>query len=594
MTAQAPGIGDVGASVHTSLATWLRGIGVRQVRLITGLVMFVYIFSHFFNHALGNISYDAMETWLRYHVWFWRIPIVNDTLYLAAIIHFSLGLWALYQRRHFRYSTAEITQLVLGLSIPLWLAGHLGAERLSGALFGWPPFNYASALYTYWVTAPYNIAVQFISLTVAWTHACIGLYFWLRLKSFFDWAAPVLLSVAVLMPALAMIGAHHGGREVAQLAEDSEWRNENLKRVPAGQARLITEISLVYFPVAYGAAIGLVFAGRGLRTFRERRRGMVTISYPNRQVRVPKGMSVLEASLRHKIPHASVCGGRARCSTCRIRVVSDRSKLPQPTGREAFVLESIGVSANPSIRLACQLRPQSDLSVIPILPASMNAELLRKGSRMNIGKERYIVSMFVDMRGSTKLAEARLPFDVVFLINRFLGACSQAALDAGGQPNQFVGDGVLALFGIEVDAKTACHQAIRAATKVATNVDLMNRQLASDLPEPIQYGIGIHGGEVIIGDIGFQDHTVFTALGDPVNVAARLQDMTKALDCKAIISDEVFATAGVAAGSLASKEVTIRGREEPMIVRTIVDPTVLARLVDEESTMVGGGVMSAT
>jgi adenylate cyclase len=594
VTAQAPGIGDVGASVHTSLATWLRGIGVRQVRLITGLVMFVYIFSHFFNHALGNISYDAMETWLRYHVWFWRIPIVNDTLYLAAIIHFSLGLWALYQRRHFRYSTAEITQLVLGLSIPLWLAGHLGAERLSGALFGWPPFNYASALYTYWVTAPYNIAVQFISLTVAWTHACIGLYFWLRLKSFFDWAAPVLLSVAVLMPALAMIGAHHGGREVAQLAEDSEWRNENLKRVPAGQARLITEISLVYFPVAYGAAIGLVFAGRGLRTFRERRRGMVTISYPNRQVRVPKGMSVLEASLRHKIPHASVCGGRARCSTCRIRVVSDRSKLPQPTGREAFVLESIGVSANPSIRLACQLRPQSDLSVIPILPASMNAELLRKGSRMNIGKERYIVSMFVDMRGSTKLAEARLPFDVVFLINRFLGACSQAALDAGGQPNQFVGDGVLALFGIEVDAKTACRQAIRAATKVATNVDLMNLQLASDLPEPIQYGIGIHGGEVIIGDIGFQDHTVFTALGDPVNVAARLQDMTKTLDCKAIISDEVFATAGVAAGSLASKEVTIRGREEPMIVRTIVDPTVLARLVDEESTMVGGGVMSAT
>ena len=163
--------------------------------------MFAYIFSHFFNHALGNISYDLMETWLKYHVWWWRIPIVNDTLYLAAIVHFSLGLWALYQRRHFRYSTAEITQLVLGLSIPLWLASHLGAERVGGALFGWPPFNYASALYTYWVTERYNIAVQFISLTVAWTHACIGLYFWLRLKSFFDWAAPILLSIAILYAA---------------------------------------------------------------------------------------------------------------------------------------------------------------------------------------------------------------------------------------------------------------------------------------------------------------------------------------------------------------------------------------------------------
>jgi hypothetical protein len=210
VTVQAPGIGDVGASGHPSLAAWLHGIGVRQIRLITGLIMFAYIFSHFFNHALGNISYDLMETWLKYHVWWWRIPIVNDTLYLAAIVHFSLGLWALYQRRHFRYSTAEITQLVLGLSIPLWLASHLGAERVGGALFGWPPFNYASALYTYWVTERYNIAVQFISLTVAWTHACIGLYFWLRLKSFFDWAAPILLSIAILMPPLAMIGAHHG------------------------------------------------------------------------------------------------------------------------------------------------------------------------------------------------------------------------------------------------------------------------------------------------------------------------------------------------------------------------------------------------
>jgi len=580
VTVQAPRIGDVGTSAHTTFATWLRGIGVRQVRLATGLVMFTYIFSHFFNHALGNISYDAMETWLKYHVWWWRIPIVNDTLYLAAIVHFSLGLWALYQRRHFRYSAAEITQLVLGLSIPLWLASHLGAERLPGALFGVPPFNYATALFAYWVTAPHNIAVQFISLTVAWTHACIGLYFWLRLKSFFDWAAPILLAIAILLPPLAMIGAHHGGREVAELADDPEWRNENLQRIPTEQARLITEISLFYFPIAYGVAIVLVFAARGVRTLRERRRGMITISYPNRQVRVPKGLSVLEASLRFKIPHASVCGGRARCSTCRIRVLSDRSSLPRPSGREAFVLESIGVSANPSIRLACQLRPQADVAVIPILPANMNANLLRKGRNMNIGTERYIVSMFVDMRGSTKLAEARLPFDVVFLINRFLGACSQAALDAGGRPNQFVGDGVLALFGIDADPKTACRQAIRGAANIATNVEYMNHQLASDLPEPIQYGIGIHGGEVIIGDIGFQDHTVFTALGDPVNVAARLQDMTKALDCKAIVSEEVFATGGISADALGRTEVSIRGREEPMIVRTATDPSILASLLE--------------
>jgi len=202
---------------------------------------------------------------------------------------------------------------------------------------------------------------------------------------------------------------------------------------------------------------------------------------------------------------------------------------------------------------------------------------------MNTGKEHYVVSMFVDMRGSTKLAEARLPFDVVFLINRFIGATSQAVLDAGGRPNQFVGDGVLALFGVDTDAKTACRQALRATAKIVDNVAHMNRQFASDLREPIQFGVGIHGGEVILGDIGFEEHTVFTALGDAVNVAARLQDMTKALDCKLVVSDEVCATAGIAADALPRSQVSIRGREEPMVVRAVADPTVLLRLLETQA-----------
>jgi len=104
MTAQAPAILDVRpaeAGRAGRAANWLRGIGVRQVRLACGLVMFAYIFSHFFNHALGNISYATMETWLGFHVWFWRTRIINYTLYTAAFTHFMLGLWALYRRRHF-------------------------------------------------------------------------------------------------------------------------------------------------------------------------------------------------------------------------------------------------------------------------------------------------------------------------------------------------------------------------------------------------------------------------------------------------------------------------------------------------------------
>ena len=320
---------------------------------------------------------------------------------------------------------------------------------------------------------------------------------------------------------------------------------------------------------------------------------MITLTYPDRKVRVPKGLSVLEASLRHRVPHASVCGGRARCSTCRIRVVSDRSSLPRASGREAFVLQRGGAAADPAIRLACQLRPVADLAFIPIFPPHIGADFVRNRRRANIGEERFIVSMFVDMRGSTKFAETRLPFDTLFLVNRFLGAASEAVVNSGGQPNQFIGDGLLALFGLDVDPATACRQALRAAALVASNVEYLNHQFAADLLEPIQFGIGIHGGDVIIGDIGYRDRTVFTALGDAVNVAARLQDMTKRLDCKLIVSDEVCRTAGIDPDALTQADVEIRGRDQPMAIRTAVDPTILSSLLDQQQAGIAASPATA-
>ncbi len=599
MALQAPPIIGVRTSNSGAVGRalgWVRGIGVRQVRIACGLVLFSYLFSHFFNHALGNVSYDLTERWLWFHIWWWRLPLVNITLYAAAITHLSLGLWAHYQRRHFRYTAAELTQLVLGLSIPLLLASHFGVVRLAGFLLGTDPVNYARPLFGYWSQRPHMVAVQFVLVTVAWTHGCIGLYFWLRMKKFFRWAWPIFFGVAVLLPPLAMIGAHHAAEEVVKLALQPQWRSQNLApllRPP--QREYIDNITLFYFPIAYLVAILLVFVARGMRALHERSSGMVKLTYPDRQVRVPKGLSVLEASLRYRLPHASVCGGRARCSTCRIRVISDRSVLPRPSRREQFVLARVGAANDSSIRLACQLRPQTDIAFIPVLPPHVGADFVRKGARADVGEERYIVSMFVDMRGSTKLAEARLPFDVIFLINRFLHSASQAVVDAGGQPNQFIGDGLLALFGLDVEKATACRQALRAAALVAANIEYLNHQFASDLDEPIDFGIGIHGGEAIIGNIGFRDHTVFTAVGDSVNVAARLQDMTKQLGCRAIVSEEVCRNADIGPGLLTAAEVTIRGRDEPLKVRSAADPTVLASLVepltpttaDEEEEVLG-------
>ncbi len=246
------------------------------------------------------------------------------------------------------------------------------------------------------------------------------------------------------------------------------------------------------------------------------------------------------------------------------------------------MLQRVGASADSAIRLACQLRPSTDIAFIPILPPFVGADFVRRRRRIHIGEERYIVSMFVDMRGSTTFAEARLPFDAIFLVNRFLGVASQAVLDAGGQPNQFIGDGLLALFGLDVDPVTACRQAIKAAAMIAANVEHLNYQFVTDLREPIQFGIGIHGGDVILGDIGYRERTVFTALGDAVNVAARLQDMTKDLNCTVIVSEDVCRTAGIVSDALTLANVAIRGRDQPMTVRTAADPTILSSLLDRQ------------
>jgi adenylate cyclase len=366
---------------------------------------------------------------------------------------------------------------------------------------------------------------------------------------------------------------------------DADWRANNLAPQQVGTAAEQKTLEAITddFLIGYLGLLGLILLARGARLLIERRGGMVSLSYGNgRTIRVPKGLSVLEASLRYNVPHASVCGGRARCSTCRIRIIGDCAGLPEPSQREAFVLTRVGTN-DPSIRLACQLRPTTDLSFFQLfLPSTSTAH----GSNpTRIGQERYLVSLFVDMRGSTRLAEKRLPFDTVFVVNRFLAAVAQAVIECGGAPNQFVGDGMLALFGLATNAQTACRQALKAAAQIAKNIDEVNQFLSHDLREPIGFGIGIHGGEVIVGDIGYRDHMVFTALGDAVNVAARLQDMTKSLSCEAIVSEEVLLTANLAANDLQKQEVTIRGRAEPMLVRVIADARVLSTLSQAESAV---------
>ena len=550
--------------------------------MAAGLVLFAYITSHFLNHALGNVSLGAMDDMLLYQMLFWQSWPVLIVFYGATLIHMGLGLWALYVRRQFRWTAIEATQLLFGLSIPLLIMQHFIGTRLSSPLFGIDR-DYSQVFFTYWVAKADGRWLMFAALLIAWIHGCIGLYFWFRSRSYFRKISSLLLALAVIVPTLALLGLYQGGRAVESVGASAQWRAENLSEAKIGTAAQLAQLARITDAAIYGylGLIGLALAARGIRSLRERRRGLIRLSYGNgKTVRIPAGLSILEASIRYNIPHSSACGGRARCSTCRIRVVGDFDDLPEPSRREAFVLERVGAGGDPSIRLACQLRPTSDIAFFQLFPPNRTAAAERKRiGATNPGKEHYLVSMFVDLRGSTKLAERLLPFDTVFIINRFLSAVSQAVVECGGQPNQFVGDGLLALFGLSTTPQIACRQAIAAAARIAVHIDALNEFLGDDVPEPLRFGIGIHAGEVIVGNIGPQEHTVFTAIGDSVNVAARLQDMTKALSCEIVVSRDVLNTAALPAENLPRIEVPIRGRVEPLLVHTVEKAEMLSAVL---------------
>src|SRR6202007_3258114 len=272
--------------------------------------------------------------------------------------------------------------------------------------------------------------------------------------------------------------------------------------------------------------VGAVLLARVVRRIWQRRHGAVSGGYPDgRFVEVTPGTSVLEASRLAGIPHASVCGGRGRCSTCRVRIRGDVHGIDPPAEDELRVLRR--TSATSTVRLACQLRPHGAVEVTPLLSPFSHAADGRRRVDLAQGSEREIAVLFADIRGFTALAEGRLPYDVAFVLNRYFAAMGRAVEAAGGRVDKFIGDGVMALFGIETGSEAGCRQALAAARLMSERLAELNAALRVELDRPLRIGIGIHCGPVIVGEMGYGSAAAITAIGDAVNIASRLEELTK-------------------------------------------------------------------
>lgn len=544
------------------------------MRLASGLWLFLFASTHLANHALGLVSLAAMENVRLAFVAFWRLPPVEASLLAALLVHVALGLHRLWERRSLRLRPTEALQLALGLAIPLSLTGHVLAtgwlHRCCGVID-----SYALFLSLSW---PGGALSQTILVLLVWVHGCIGVHRWLRLKPGYPRALPWLAAVAALLPALALAGFASGGRELAALeaarpdawaalARQQPWAVESTFR---HRAAGIPETWIVG---GYLALLGTILVARTVRWAAARRR-LVPITYPGgRVVTVPRGLSVLEASQLRGIPHASVCGGRGRCSTCRVRVGLGGDELPAASLAERRVLRRIGASAD--VRLACQIRPVSALTVTPLMPAAAGIGEVLQPMNPNLGTERAIAVLFADLRGFTLLSEGRLPYDTVFILNRYFAAMGAAIEAAGGRVDKFIGDGVMALFGLDQRPAEAARTALAAARAMALGLNALNEELKVELDQPLRMGIGIHLGPAILGSMGYGDSRSLTAVGDTVNVASRLEAATKEFGCQLVVSEAVAIAAGDGLLTADRRELDLRGRAGRIAVRLLADAVLL-------------------
>ena len=552
---------------------------IRPLRLGGGLILLTYLLTHFTNHALGLISLDAMATG---RVWFlalWRNPLGTTALYGALLTHWLLGLWLIYRRRTLRMPAWEATQIVLGLVVPPLLTSHVVATRLAYTMFGTDD-PYTRLLLWFWVLNPWAGFLQSMLLLVAWTHGCIGLHFWLRLRPWYRRSFPVVLTGFVLVPVLGWLGFAEAGRAVVALAREPGFTQrilaESRLAPPPGRAQL-QQIEAILFRATW-ILLAVTLLARGAREYVSRRRQTIRLRYPEgKSAVVPLGWTVLEASRAAGIPHASVCGGRGRCSTCRIRVAGDPGVLPPASPQELRVLQRVG--APPYVRLACQLRPHRDLEVTPLLDAAAGAGLAHARTGSRDGEEREIAVLFADLRGFTRLAEHRLPYDVVFFLNRYFEAVGRAIADSGGIANQYTGDGVMALFGVETGPERACRQALRASGAMITRVQEFSQSFGAELAEPLRLGIGIHTGPAVVGEMGYGETRYLTAVGDTVHVASRLEALTKEYRCDLVVSEQVMARGGLYEAAYPRHELTVRNREAPLRIVVVDDARRLATLI---------------
>jgi adenylate cyclase len=266
-----------------------------------------------------------------------------------------------------------------------------------------------------------------------------------------------------------------------------------------------------------------------------------------REVEALPGETILDISLRAHIPHAHACGGTARCSTCRVGILEGLENCAPRSRPELILAERLHFG--PDVRLACQTEVSGDVQLRRLVLDEDDIELTSQiGPRPcsgQAGEELTLAVLFADIRGFTPFAEALPAYDVIHVLNRFFRHMGKAIAANGGQVNNYMGDGLMALFGLADgykgrDPGAAAEDAVNAAVAMLVEMDHLKPYLVNVYGRSFEVGVGVHYGDVVVGSIGSESLRRETAIGDTVNLASRIEAANKQAGTRLLISQEAY------------------------------------------------------
>ena len=267
----------------------------------------------------------------------------------------------------------------------------------------------------------------------------------------------------------------------------------------------------------------------------------ITYAGINQQVSVEdEDCSLLDVSIEHKIPHLHECGGNGNCTTCRVRILDGAHNVNPKTQLERQAADAR--KWDPSIRLACQCYPKGDIKLQRLIWSSgevnkLQMEMVPEGR----AEERPIAILFCDLRNFTTLSSSNTNFDIAYMLNRFYTVLGDPILMNNGIIYQYVGDEIIGVFGTTGGTKQKnCTDAIRAAIGMQYALERLNKMELRDLDVKLNMGIGINFGRAYVGHLGHPTHRQFSVVGDPVNVASRIQAQTKKTGARILISKSIY------------------------------------------------------